>query len=361
MFWTGPWRFARLAMAALALMAGLLAAAPETARAAPYAAFVMDARTGEVLHSSNADKRLHPASLTKMMTLYLAIEAVKQGRLSLDQKVRISSRAAKQPPSKIGLRAGSRVAVRDLIRAAAIKSANDAAVALAEATAGSVENWAQLATARAHAMGMSNTTFKNPHGLTQSGHLSTARDMAVLGRRLFFDHPEYYNLFARKTTTAMGRTIHATNRRLLSSYRGADGIKTGYTRAAGFNLVASAHRGQQHVIASVFGARSSADRTAKVSDLLDLGFRRSPTRTAVIPPRNVSRGVLVASVEVPPDRPDAPKTLLDRVGEAIAPTAMASERTVDSRSRMAPARAQAPRARPVTLIGMAANMPPRRP
>ncbi len=360
MFWTGPWRFARLAMAALAMIAGLLATTPETAKAAPYAAFVMDARTGEVLHTSNADRRLHPASLTKMMTLYLAIEAVKEGRLSLDQKVRVSSRAAKQPPSKIGLRAGSHVSIRNLMRAAAVKSANDAAVALAEATAGSVENWARMATARAHSMGMSNTTFKNPHGLTQSGHLSTARDMSVLGRRLFFDHPEYYNLFARKKTTAMGRTIHATNRRLLGSYRGADGIKTGYTRAAGFNLVASAHRGQQHVIATVFGARSSADRTQKVSALLDKGFARSPTRTAVIPPRNVSH-TQVARAATPPTRPQAPQSLLDRVGAAIAPAAMASERPAVSSSRHAPSRAATPRARPVTEIGFAINMPPRRP
>jgi D-alanyl-D-alanine carboxypeptidase len=265
-----------LGLAAAALAGGL---AVQSAQAAPYAAYVMDARTGEVLHSRSAERRLHPASLTKMMTMYLAIEAVKDGRLSLDQGVPVSRRAARQPPSKIWLRAGSRVSVRHLMRATAVKSANDAAVALAEATVGgSVEDWARLANAKARLLGMTDTTFRNPHGLTQSGHLSTARDMAILGRRLFFDFPEYYNLFGRTKTHAFGKLIRATNRRLLNGYPGADGIKTGYTNAAGFNLVASARRGQEHVIAAVFGGRSSADRDRKVRRLLDMGFARSPSR-----------------------------------------------------------------------------------
>ena len=193
---TRPGAPARLAMAiGLALLAvWSFASAP--AQAAPYAALVMDARTGEVVYAENADTRLHPASLTKMMTLYLAIEAVKEGRLKLDQTVKVSALAARQPPSRIGLRTGERVTIRNLMRAAAVKSANDAATALAEATAGSVDAWAKMATAKARILGMPNTTFKNPHGLTQAGHLSTARDMATLGRRLFFDHPEYYNLFS---------------------------------------------------------------------------------------------------------------------------------------------------------------------
>ena len=246
------------------------------AKAAPYAAFVMDARTGEVLHSRNADTRLHPASLTKMMTLYMAFKAVESGHLTLDQKVKISRNAASEPPSKLGLRTGMRVKVRHLIRAAAVKSANDAATALGEAIAGSEVKFTALMTAQAKALGMKRTTFKNAHGLTSRGHLSTARDMSVLGRHLMYDFPDYYNLFSRRNTDAGLRTVPNTNRRLLANYKGADGIKTGYTNAAGFNLVSSAQRGNKRIIATVFGGRTSRTRNARVAELLDMGFDRAP-------------------------------------------------------------------------------------
>lgn len=251
--------------------------APTMARAAPYAAMVMDARTGEVLHSSNADTRLHPASLTKMMTLYIAFEAIKNGEISLDTKVRISANAANEPPSKLGLKAGQRIEFRHLIRSAAIRSGNDTATAIGEALSGSEAAFAERMTRTAKALGLNSTTFKNAHGLTAPGHLSTARDMTNLGRRLLFDYPQYYNLFSRKSEVAAGKQIHNTNRRLLSDYAGADGIKTGYTNAAGFNLVASAVRGDKRIIATVFGGRSTATRNAKVAELLDLGFRLAPS------------------------------------------------------------------------------------
>jgi D-alanyl-D-alanine carboxypeptidase len=253
-------------------------------QAAPYAAFVMDARTGEVLHSANADTRLHPASLTKMMTLYIAFEAIKNGEISLDTPVRISTNAAAEPPSKLGLVAGQKIKLRYLIRAAAVKSANDAATAIGEAIEGSEAKFARRMNRTAKALGMTRTTFKNAHGLTESGHLSTARDMSVLGRHLLYDYPQYYNLFSRTQTDAGMKTVLNTNRRLLASYRGADGIKTGYTRAAGFNLVASAERGQERVIATVFGGRSSSSRNAKVAELLDLGFKRAPSKAPVLAP-----------------------------------------------------------------------------
>ncbi|MEO0343834.1 MAG: D-alanyl-D-alanine carboxypeptidase family protein [Pseudomonadota bacterium] len=260
------------------------------AMAAPYAAMVMDARSGEVLHSRNADTKLHPASLTKMMTLYMVFEAVEAGKLDLDQKVKISSKAAAEPPSKLGLKAGQSIKLRYLIRATAVKSANDAATALAELVSGSEANFTRMMTDRARQLGMTKTTFKNAHGLTQAGHLSTARDMTILGRRLFYDFPDYYNLFSRKSTDAGVASVLNTNRRLLGSYKGADGIKTGYTRAAGYNLVASAERGQKRVIATVFGGTSSANRNARVAELLDMGFSRSPNRVAVkidpVPPAN---------------------------------------------------------------------------
>lgn len=263
----------------------LMAFAPIKAVSAPYAAFVIDARTGKVLHSRNADTRLHPASLTKMMTLYIAFEAIKHGEISLDTKVRISKHAASQPPSKLGLKPGQRIKLRYLIRAAAVKSANDAATAIGEAISGSEAAFARRMNRTAKALGMSRTTFKNMHGLTQSGHLSTARDMTTMGRHVFYDYPEYYNLFSRITADAGGKTVSHTNRRFLNSYRGADGIKTGYTRAAGFNLVASARRGNKRIIVTVFGGRSTSTRNAKVAELMDLGFRRAPSRARVQKPR----------------------------------------------------------------------------
>ncbi|WP_164659333.1 D-alanyl-D-alanine carboxypeptidase family protein [Tropicibacter sp. Alg240-R139] len=257
---------------------------PLSARAAPYAAMVIDARTGEVLHARNADTRLHPASLTKMMTLYIAFEAVRNGEITLDTKVRITSKASSEPPSKLGLRSGQRIAFRYLIRAAAVKSANDAATAIGIAISGSEAAFARRMTRTAKALGMTRTTFKNAHGLTENGHMSTARDMTTLGRHLLYDYPQYYNLFSRKSTNAGIKSVNNTNRRLLAAYQGADGIKTGYTRAAGFNLVASAKRGNERIIATVFGGKSSSSRNAKVAELLDLGFRRAPSRAPIRKP-----------------------------------------------------------------------------
>lgn len=269
----------------LAAMVCLMVVTPLKTMAAPYAAFVVDARTGKVLHSRNADTRLHPASLTKMMTLYIAFEAIKHGEISLDTKVKISKHAAAQPPSRLGLKSGQRIKLRYLIRAAAVKSANDAATAIGEAISGSEAAFARRMNRTAKALGMSRTTFKNMNGLTQSGHLSTARDMTTMGRHIFYDYPEYYNLFSRITANAGIKTVSHTNRRFLSSYRGADGIKTGYTRAAGFNLVASARHGKERIIVTVFGGRSTSTRNAKVAELMDLGFRRAPTNARVRKPR----------------------------------------------------------------------------
>ena len=252
--------------------------------AAPYASLVMDARSGEVLHARNADTRLHPASLTKMMTLYIAFEAIENGEIGLDTQVRISRKAASEPPSKLGLREGQRIAMRHLIRAAALKSANDAATAIGEAIEGSEAAFARRMNRTAKALGMTRTTFRNAHGLTEEGHLSTARDMTTLGRHLFFDYPAYYNLFSRITSDAGVAEVANTNRRLLQAYKGADGIKTGYTRAAGFNLTASAERGGERIIATIFGGNSTATRNAHMAELLDMGFSRAPSRVAVRAP-----------------------------------------------------------------------------
>lgn len=335
----------RNAMAAFAIALLVMCIAPIRGDAAPYAALVMDARTGEVLHARSADRKLHPASLTKMMTLYLAFDAVRTGKLRLDQKVRVSRRAARQVPSKIGLKAGRKVSIRDLIRATAVKSANDAAVALGEAIAGSETAFAKQMTRRARALGMKNTTFRNASGLTHSGQRSTARDMAILGRALFYDYPQYYNLFGRKKTPAYGKMLHSTNRRLLSSYRGADGIKTGYTRAAGFNLVSSAKRGDKRIIAVVFGGKTSRSRNRRVAELLDMGFKRAPKYAAVVKP---SRAAVLRS-PLPLRRPGDQPSLIARagveLGNAIAPAAQASTLPIKL-SAYAPLNSPAPLRRP---------------
>lgn len=308
------------------ILAATLAFSGGVAQAAPgISNFVMDARTGEVLYARSADRRLTPASLTKMMTLYLAFTEIEAGRMSLDQMISISANAASEPPSKLGLRRGSQIQFRFLIRAAAIKSANDAATAIGEAISGSESAFALYMTQTAQAMGMNNTQFRNAHGLTQSGHYSTARDMALLGRRLFYDFPEYYNLFSRQSASAGIATVRHTNRRFLNAYEGADGIKTGYTNAAGYNLVASARRGQERIIAVMFGGTSTAQRNARVAELMNLGFQRAPSRASVVAlsrlslhPRrhvvasNASSSGVVPRATRPPHRAESVAVLMAR-------------------------------------------------
>mgnify|MGYP001336774735 CR=1 FL=1 len=300
-------------LAALPLLLTLVATTPALAR--QYASMVMDARTGEVLQSQNADTRLHPASLTKMMTLYVAFQAIENGEIGLDTKVKITKAAAAEPASKLYLKAGSTIELRYLIRAAAVKSANDAAHAIADAIGGSVPGFAERMNLTAKALGMKNSTFRNPHGLTAAGHLSTARDMTVLGRHLFYDYPEYYNLFSRLTADAKVSTVANTNRRLLTSYPGADGIKTGYTDAAGSNLVSSAERGGVRIIATVFGGASSAARNQRIMELLDLGFRKAPQRVALRPP--VKPGYIAFAAVAP---------AAETAAEAVAPKGARPER-----------------------------------
>lgn len=292
--------------------------APFAASSAPFAAMVMDARTGEVLYSKNADTRLHPASLTKMMTLYLTFQAIERGEISLDTMITVTKNAASQPPSRLGLKAGQKIAVRYLIRAAAVKSANDAASALGDGIGGSEAQWATRMTNMARSLGMKNTTFKNANGLTREGHMSSARDMTLLGRHLFYDFPQYYNIFSRRSADAGIATVNSTNRRFLDAYEGADGIKTGYTSAAGFNLVGSAKRGNKRIIATVFGGTSTAQRNAKVAELLDLGFGRAPGK-------------------VREERPEAPQYLAEAPAGAAAPAASAKTiRVANSPLRQSP-------------------------
>jgi D-alanyl-D-alanine carboxypeptidase len=267
-------------------------------QAAPFAAIVMDGRTGEILYEKNARTRLHPASLTKMMTLYIAFQEIEAGRLSLDTRVTVTKYAASQPPSRLGLKPGQKIALRYLIRAAAVKSANDAAAAIGDHIGGDAATFAKRMTRTARQLGMTDTTFKNANGLTAEGHLSTAYDMNVLGRHLFYDFPQYYNIFSRRTADAGIATVNNTNTRFLDNYEGADGIKTGYTSPAGFNLTASARRGNKHIIATVFGGTSTANRNAKMAELMDLGFDKSKNGVREQPPvAPDADAALVASAE----------------------------------------------------------------
>lgn len=269
--------FLALALACVLTSTGL--------HAAPYAAYMIDARTGEVLYEENAQTQLHPASLTKMMTLYIAFEEISRGNISLDSMVTVSKHAAAQPPSRLGLRAGQKIQLRYLIRAAAIKSANDAATAIGEFIGGGSEPaFAERMTRTARAIGMDHSTFKNANGLTAKGHLSTAHDLTILGRRLFYDFPQFYNLFSRRSTDAGLATVNNTNRRFLDAYDGADGIKTGYTVPAGFNLTASAERDGKRLIATVMGGTSTDDRNRRMMKMLDKGFAAAPRNAPVTPP-----------------------------------------------------------------------------
>ncbi len=266
----------------IGLLANLMLGCP--AAAVPQALYLMDARTGETLFASNADTPLAPASLTKMMTLYITFQEIEAGHVSLDTMITVSKNAANQAPSRLGLKAGQKIALRYLIRGAAVKSANDAAAAIGDYFAGSPEKWGARMTLTGQALGMKHSTFKNANGLPAKGHLSTARDMSVLGRHLFYDFPQYYNIFSRRTTDAGVATVANTNHKFLDSYEGADGIKTGYTDQAGFNLTASAERNGVRLIGTIFGGTSTNMRNQKMTELLDLGFKKAKPGVQTVKP-----------------------------------------------------------------------------
>lgn len=269
--------FRALALAPLAVVATF--APPMAAPAAAlslyeqptYAAFMIDAESGEVLYSRQADTQRPPASITKVMTLYLAFERLAAGTMKLDDRVVMSTNAARQVPSKLGVPAGQTITVRDAIQALAIKSANDVAVALAEHMSGSEARFAGLMTKRARDLGMQNTTFANASGLTHPSHLSTARDIAILSGAVIRDFPQYYHYFHQPEFTYGKQTMRSHNH-LLRTMPGVDGIKTGFTNAAGFTLAASAVRDGRRLIAVVLGAPARLSRDNNMESLLQAGF-----------------------------------------------------------------------------------------
>jgi D-alanyl-D-alanine carboxypeptidase (penicillin-binding protein 5/6) len=234
-------------------------------------AIVMDARSGEVLYSLRSDSPRYPASVTKVMTMYLAFEAMAAGRLHLADDVLVSPLAAAQPPTKLGLRAGETITVEDALHAMAVHSANDMAVAIAEHIGGTEANFAAMMTLKAKQLGMANTTYVNANGLPDNRQITTAHDQAILARAVLRDFPQYYNFFSQQEFSYRGRTYVNTNR-LLGHMPGVDGLKTGFTNAAGFNLAASAVRDGNRLIAVVMGSSSGAARNADVEGLLLTGF-----------------------------------------------------------------------------------------
>lgn len=251
--------------------------------AAPYAAMVVDGHNGKILYSRHGDAKRYPASLTKIMTLYLLFDQLEEGKLKENSRLTVSKHAAAQPPSKLGLKPGQTIRVKDAIHALVTKSANDVATVVAENIAGTESRFARLMTKKAHAIGMNNTQFRNASGLPDKGQVTTARDMVTLANMLQFEHSERYGYFSTKYFKYRGKRYRNHNR-LLFNYKGTDGIKTGYTRASGFNLLANVRRGNKHLIAVVFGGSTGAKRNAAMRAILNKSLPKA-SRKRVPPPR----------------------------------------------------------------------------
>lgn len=258
-------------LTAIAASLALVLATATGADARQQASIVIDTQTNQALQSANADTLIYPASLTKMMTVYLLFDAMARGELRLATQLPVSSRAAAREPSRLGLNAGGTIAVRDAIPALIIKSANDVATVVAEALGGTESEFAAIMTDRARQLGMTRTTFRNASGLHDASQQTTARDMARLGRALIDHFPQYYGYFSDEEFTYGGRT-YTTHNDLVTDYQGADGIKTGYVRASGFNVVTSARQNGHHLIAVVIGGETARARDRQMRRLLDAGF-----------------------------------------------------------------------------------------
>jgi len=313
---------------AAVLVASALVTPSSPAAANPkYAGIVIDAKTGKTLYADNADAYRFPASLTKVMTLYIVFEELEAGRLSLNSPLKVSKHAASEPPSKIGLRPGQTIKVKDAILALVTKSANDVATTVAENIGGSEAAFARRMTQTARQLGMNKTTFRNAHGLPNSRQRTTARDMTRLGRAIQERFPKYFDYFDTRAYTYKGRR-YGNHNKLLGRVRGVDGIKTGYIRASGFNLLTSVNHGGRSVVAVVMGGRTGASRNAHMKDLIRRYFHKASRgeRTApLIATPNVTitprfDATQLASVPKPVVKPgaDAPTVL---AAAAIPPTA----------------------------------------
>ncbi len=313
---------------------------------------VIDANTGRVLHDNSGSEPRYPASLTKMMTLYIAFETIEAGRLQFSTPLPVSERAAAAAPSKIGLEAGSEIALRDAIKAVIVKSANDMAIAIAEKIGGNEEAFARLMTKRARQIGMRDTTFRNASGLPDPEQVTTARDMLTLAMRLQDDFPQHYRLFSTRSFSYGGKT-YRTHNALLGRFPGVDGIKTGYTRASGFNLVSSYKAGGKYVVGAVFGGASAGLRDAHMRMLLARGIEKASTeRTRKATPQLIAEAKPAqrpsANPVNKPANPAAPKP---------APVSVASEETPATADAPAAAVEETARSAPKIAIAKVKTVP----
>jgi D-alanyl-D-alanine carboxypeptidase len=312
-----------------------------------FASIIVDANSGATLASNSPDGVRHPASLTKIMTLYLLFERLESGKITLDTEMPVSEHASEQDPTKLDLRPGQTIRVEDAIKGIVTKSANDAAVVIAEAIGGDESDFAKMMTRKARALGMTRTTYVNASGLPADEQLTTARDQATLGRAIQDRFPRYYRYFATEAFNFRGRTVHGHNH-LLGSVEGVDGIKTGYTRASGFNLVTNLRRGNRHLVGVVLGGRSGGSRDAIMRSLLAENLEKATgTRTvAAITERNPAD----ANADVAEDEAQSRPTQAVQVQGAVQVASASSEPTA-----LPPTRSIA---RPSVLAAAAAAMPP---
>lgn len=268
------WRRFRTGFQAFALVIALVLAFWSNPAAARSASLLIDAETGQVIRSDQANALWYPASLTKMMTAYMVFEAVKAGKIDWEDKLTVSANAAGQSPTKFGLKSGQKITVEQALRAMLVVSGNDAAVALAETIAGDEASFAARMTTTARGIGMQRSVFKNASGLPDNDQVTTAHDMGVLALKIITDYPEHYHFFNLRSVTIAGKTRGTVNG-ILSSYPGADGMKTGFTCGSGYNLVASAKRDGRRLIGVVLGGRNRGERAALMTQLLNAGFGSS--------------------------------------------------------------------------------------
>ena len=264
-----------------------------------YSSIVVDVNSGAVMQATNADALRHPASLTKIMTLYLLFERLESGKLKLNSELPVSAHAAAQAPSKLGLKPGDTIKVETAIRAIVTKSANDVAVIIGEALGGDEPSFARMMTAKARALGMEHTTYRNASGLPNDDQITTARDQALLGRAINDRFPNYYHYFGTRTFEYHGRNYRNHNH-LLGNIEGVDGIKTGYIRASGFNIVTSVRRGKRHIVAVVFGGSTAKARDARARSLIDNNINIAAIKRTVPP---IAEGTAMAANKLPAKPP----------------------------------------------------------
>src|SRR3954471_5963760 len=309
-----------------------------------FSSIIVDGNSGAVLSSNNPDGIRRPASLTKIMTLYLLFERLDAGKMKLDTEMEVSEHASEQAPTKLGLKPGQTLKVEDAIKGLVTRSANDAAVVIAEAIAGDEDEFAKLMTRKARALGMSKTTYRNASGLPNDEQLTSARDQSVLGRAIQERFPRYYRYFSTNVFVYRGQSIRNHNR-LLGNVEGIDGIKTGYTRASGFNLVSSMRRGNRHLVGVVLGGRSGGSRDATMRNLLAENLEKAATKrtVAAITERNSAEANIDVAEAAPASRTAEPV----QSGSALASSepdlaAMPTTRSIAKPSLLAAAAAALP-------------------